>query len=254
MPRCLGLVVLALCASLHLAAQDAQDAKGAQDAKDVQNVQDASEIRKPSQADLVVGTRVPKALEWKTPTKEERLRVYFRGLVLSPGAYIRSTVTASLNHASNTPAEYKQGTSGFAKRYGNVFLTYSLQDTATQGMAALAGYEMRYIQCKCTSIKGRIGHALKWNFVTYDRNGKQVFNWPSILGGYAIGILSTKYTPEQKWSAQGIQAGNNAIYFGFASSLLQEFLPSRIIPQRKPKATAQTPAVTNKSSAKEPAK
>lgn len=203
---------------------------------------------------MVVGTRVPKTLEWKTPSKEERWRVYFRGLALSPGAYIRSSVTTALDHAADTPREYGQGTKGFAKRYGNTFLTYSLQDTAAQGMAAMAGYEMRYIQCKCTSVMGRIGHALKWNFVTYNRDGKEVFNWPSILGGYAVGMLSTKYTPEQKWSAQGIQAGNNAIYFGFMSSLLQEFLPSRIIPKRKPKVATQAPAATASNSSNVPAK
>lgn len=200
--------------------------------------QNASNITTPSQADLVVGTRVPKSLDWSPPTKEERLRVYLRGIALSPGSYIRSIVTTGIDHLGNSPREYGQGAAGFGKRFGNTFLTYSLQDTAGQGLAAIAGYEMRYVQCKCKQVLPRIGHALKWNFVTYNRNGKEVFNWPAIAGGYAIGIASTQYTPGQKWSAQGIQAGNNAIYFGFMSSLLQEFLPSRIIPLGKKKKAA----------------
>ncbi len=61
--------------------------------------------------------------------------------------------------------------------------TYSLQDTVGQGLSATVGYEMRYIQCKCTGFLPRFGHALAWNFVTYNSEGKKVFNWPSLVGG-----------------------------------------------------------------------
>lgn len=194
---------------------------------------DASNITHPSQADMLVGTRVPRSLVWSPPTNEERWRVWWRGIAASPGSYIRSTISAGIGHLGNTPADYGQGWGALGQRYGNTFVTYSLQDTAAQGLAAAAHYEMRYIQCKCTKVMPRIGHALLWNFVTYDEKGKTVFNWPSIGGGYAIGMLSTTYTPNQKWSAQGIQAGNSAIMFGFASSLLQEFTPSKLFARHR---------------------
>lgn len=190
--------------------------------------QDASNITKPSQADLLVGTRVPRDLQWHTPTPEERWRVLWRGIALSPGAYIRTILTASESHLSNQPVSYGQGWGAFGKRNLNTFATYSLQDAASQGLAAAAGYEMRYVQCKCTGVLPRIGHALAFSVVTYDRNGKKVVNWPNIAGTYSIGMLSTTYTPDQKWSAQGIQIANSAMAFGFVSSLLQEFTPGKI--------------------------
>jgi hypothetical protein len=49
-------------------------------------------------------------------------------------------------------------------------------------------------------------------------------------------MLSTSYTPNQKWSAQGIQMGNSAMAFGFISSLLQEFTPSKLLRFRKKKS------------------
>lgn len=168
--------------------------------------------------------------------------MWWRGIAASPGSYLRSTLTAVPAHLSNSPRDYGQGWGAFGERYANTFVTYSLQDTAGQGLAALAHYEMRYIQCKCTGFFPRIGHAMLFNVVTYDQNGKKVFNWPAIGGAYAIGMLSTTYTPNEKWSAQGIQAGNNAFVFGFASSLIQEFLPSKLFARRKSKLPLSPPA------------
>ena len=239
MLRHLAIFTLFLCPVLF--SQDSIPEPEAQQTEDLPKPGDASNITKPSQSDMLVGTRVPRNLIWSPPTNQERLRVWWRGIAASPGSYIRATITAGTNHLSNNPADFGQGWDAFGKRYVNTFATYALQDTAAQGLAAIAHYEMRYIQCKCTDVKGRIAHALAFNFVTFDKKGKTVFNWPSIVGGYAVGMLSTSYTPNQKWSAGGVQAGNSAIYFGFASSLLQEFTPSKIFSHRA-KHSAPVPA------------
>ena len=230
MLRHLATFALFLCPVLF--AQDSIQEPEPQQSEDLPKPVDASNITKPSQSDMLVGTRVPRNLIWSPPTNQERLRVWWRGIAASPGSYIRATITAGTNHLSNTPTDFGQGWDAFGKRYVNTFATYALQDTAAQGLAAIAHYEMRYIQCKCSDVKGRIAHAIAFNFVTFDKKGKTVFNWPSIVGGYAVGMLSTSYTPNQKWSAGGVQAGNSAIYFGFASSLLQEFTPSKIFSHR----------------------
>ena len=203
--------------------------------------QDASNL-KPSQSDMMVGTRVPRDVVWSAPTSQERWRVWRRGIGVSPGSYIRAGLSSGLGQLGNTPEQYGQGWGAYGKRYGTSFLTFSLQDSTSQALAAAAHYEMRYIQCKCTKLLPRIGHALAFNFVTFNRNGKKVFNWPSIVGGYGAGILSSTYTPGQKWSAGGIRSGNTAIYFGFASSLLQEFTPSSLFKKRGKKGGSLTGA------------
>ena len=203
------------------------------------SAQDASNL-KPSQSDMMVGTRVPRDVAWSAPTSKERWRVWWRGIGASPGSYIRAGVSSGFGQLGNTPAEYGQGWGAYGKRYGTSFLTYSLQDSTSQALAAAAHYEMRYIQCKCTKVMPRIGHALAFNFVTYNREGKKVFNWPSIVGGYGAGMLSSAYTPGQKWSAGGIRSGSSGIYFGFASSLLQEFTPSSLFKKRRKKGGSLT--------------
>lgn len=202
--------------------------------------QDASNITNPTQSDKLVGTRVPRGTEWSSPTNQERWRVWWRGVAASPGPYLRAGISSGFGQLGNTPEQYGQGWDAYGKRFGNSFLTYTLQDSASQALAAVAHYEMRYIQCKCTKVMPRIGHALAFNFVTYNQHGKKVLNWPSIVGGYSAGMLSSTYTPGQKWSAGGIRSGNSGLYFGFASSLLQEFTPSSLFKKRGKKSTPAT--------------
>lgn len=195
-----------------------------------QQTPDSANITKPTQSDYLVGTRVPRELAWKAPTPEERWRVFWRGVVLSPGAFTRAGISAAAQQQSNTPIDYGQGAAGYSKRFANNFATFTLQDVASNALAAAAGYEVRYIQCKCTGFFPRLGHAILFNLVTYDRRGRKVVNWPNIVGNYAAGMLSSQYTPNSKWSAQGLQAGNNALVFGFGSAVVQEFLPGRLLP------------------------
>lgn len=195
-----------------------------------QQTPDSANITKPTQSDYLVGTRVPREFTWKAPTTEERWRVFWRGVVLSPGAFTRAGISAAAQQQSNTPIDYGQGAAGYSKRFANNFATFTLQDVASNALAAAAGYEVRYIQCKCTGFFPRLGHAILFNLVTYDRRGRKVVNWPNIVGNYAAGMLSSQYTPNSKWSAQGLQAGNNALVFGFGSAVVQEFLPGRLLP------------------------
>jgi hypothetical protein len=217
-----------------------------------QQAPDASNIKNPSQSDYLIGTRVPRGLAWKAPTREERWRVFLRGVVLSPGAFSRAGISAATQQSSNFPRDYGQGVAGYSKRYVNNFATFTLQDTAGNGLAALSGYEVRYIQCKCRGLLPRLSHALLFNIVTLDRHGKKVFNWPTFLGNYAAGFISTQYTPNSKWSAQGIQAGNNAFLFGFSSSVVQEFLPGRLLPSFRRKKTAAPPPAQPTAGANSP--
>ena len=141
-----------------------------------QEKQDASNILHPSQSDMLVGTRVPRGLDWSAPTPKERWRVWWRGIAASPASYLRAGVSSGFGQLGNTPEKYGQGWDAYGQRFGLNFVTYGLQDTASQGLAAAAKYEMRYIQCKCTKVMPRVGHALAYNFLTYDQHGKRVLN------------------------------------------------------------------------------
>lgn len=168
---------------------------------------------------------LPKEIEWKAVTSEQRWQIYRDKTFASPSAYFRAFGAASGDQLRDRPTGWQQGLEGYSQRVGQRFVTFTLQDSVEAGLSAAAGYEPRYVRCKCTGAGARMGHAFKMNFLTLNREGKQVFNWPKFAGAYSAGIVSTTWVKEYKWSAQGVQAGNSQLYFGAVFNLVREFGP-----------------------------
>jgi hypothetical protein len=186
-------------------------------------------------ADSVLGTTLRRDQIWAPPTTAQRWQVYRLRSFTGPGAYIRTLSVAASDQQHNLPSSWGQGWDAYGKRVLNRYATFQLQDATEAGLSALASYDPRYIQCRCTNFWSRIGHAALWDFVTYDRNGKTVFNWPKFASAYGIGMLATTYTPETKWSAEGVRNGNTQVSFGILANILKEFSPDLIRKFRKPK-------------------
>ena len=170
-------------------------------------------------------TVLPKELEWKPVTSEQRWQIYRDKTFANPGAYFRAFGAASGDQLNDRPVAWPQGLKGYSQRVGQRFVTFTMQDSVESGLSAAAGYEPRYVRCKCTGAGARLGHAFKMNFLTLDKEGKKVFDWPKFAGAYGAGIVSTTWVKEYKWTAQGLQAGNSQIYFGVLFNVIREFGP-----------------------------
>jgi hypothetical protein len=168
---------------------------------------------------------LPKEVEWKPVTSTQRWEIYRDKTFQSPGAYFRAFGAAAGDQMNDRPVAWEQGLKGYSRRVGQRFITFTLQDSAESGLAAAAGYDPRYVRCRCTGAGARIGHAFKMNFLTLDSSGKKVFNWPKFAGAYGVGMLSTTWVNEYKWSSQGLQAGNSQLYFGVLFNVVREFGP-----------------------------
>ncbi len=189
-------------------------------------------------ADSVLGVTVLREQKWTPPTAEQRWAVYKLRSFTGPGMYIRTMGTAMLDQNDNAPAEWGQGWGAFGKRVANNYATFQLIDGTEMGLSAVAGYDPRYIQSRSTKIWPRIGHAVLFNFVTLDRDGKKVLNWPKFVAAYGAAMLSTKYTPGTKWSAEGVRMGNAQISFGVIADLAKEFTPDLLKKLRRKKSAA----------------
>lgn len=170
-------------------------------------------------------TILAKEVEWKPVTSAQRWQIYRNNTYESTGAYTRVVITAGLDQWRDRPPSWPQGMEGYGRRVGQRFATFTLQDSAEAGLTAIAGYEPRYVRCKCSGVKARVAHAIKMNFLTLDRNGNNAFDWPKFASAYGVGMLATTWVNDYKWSAQGIQSGNSQLYFGVAFSIAREFGP-----------------------------
>jgi hypothetical protein len=170
-------------------------------------------------------TILPKEIEWKPVTSEQRWKIYRDKTYASPSAYFRAFGPAAGDQLNDRPLSWPQGVEGYSRRVGQRFVTFTMQDSLEAGLSAAARYEPRYVRCKCAGAGPRFAHAIKMNFLTYDDAGKQVLNWPKLVGAYGAGMLSTSWVKDYKWSAQGIQAGNTQISLGIFFNVAREFGP-----------------------------
>lgn len=212
------IFVFALILSPSLAHSDEQDPKPAVAA-------DPAAEKQSLTSQSLLGTIVPKGVQWAPPTGQQRWNVLKTKAFVGPGAYFRAFGAAAGDQNSNRPRDWGQGGGAYAKRVANRWAVFTLQDSAEAGLSAVAGYETRYVRCNCEGGLKRMGHALQFNFVTFDSKGHKVPNWPKFVSAYGVGMLSTTWTPNSKWSAEGLNRGNSQIYFGVFFNIIREFSP-----------------------------
>lgn len=191
--------------------------------------------------DGVLGVTVLREQPWSPPTTEQRWQVYKLRSFTGPGMYIRTVATSLTDQKENTPVAWGQGWGSFGKRLGNNYATFQLIDGAEMGLSAMADYDPRYIQSRDTGAWKRVGHAVAFNFVTFDNKGKTVLNWPKLVAAYGVGMLASTYTPGMKWSAEGLRMGTAQVSFGMVSDLVKEFTPDLLKKLRRKKPTTAVP-------------
>jgi hypothetical protein len=143
-------------------------------------------------------------------------------------------VLAGINQAGDTP-DYVQGAKGYAQRYGAAAAD-GLSDIMIGGaiLPSLLHQDPRYYFQGTGSNKSRTFHALSSPFVCKGDNGKWQPNFSSIGGDLGSAALSNTYYPASNRGA-GLVFQNFLITTGerMLSSMLQEFVLHRLIPNRE---------------------
>jgi len=164
--------------------------------------------------------------DWRPLTGEERWRIYWRTTYASPGTFFRAAGPALGDHLNDRPDVWPQGMDGYSRRFANRFARFALQDSLSHASSAALGYDVRYVRCECTGFFPRFGHALKWNFLTLDRNGRTVLNTPRIGSAFAAEFIGNAWMPEgfrtnaEAFRGVGIQLGVGALF-----NTIREFAP-----------------------------
>lgn len=147
---------------------------------------------------------------------------------ISPPRLLSAAAGAGISQARNSLAGYGQGGDGYGKRFGSAMATSaSSHFFGTFLLAALLHDDPRYFVSPDDRVSRRIGHALRRVVVTRTDTGREVFNWPGILGPLAGESLANTYLPvaEQNpgrtFSRFGTRVG-----LGAANNLLKEYWPT----------------------------
>ena len=209
---------------------------GGQDAAKVQP-QEAATPQNQLAVNWLYGAYVPKDAPLLPLTGDQRFRLFVRQSFTTPGIYIKTGFFTLHDQVENTPAEWGDGIEGFGKRLGTRQTQYLMQNAFTSLGNAAVGWEPRYDRCRCVGFWPRTAHALKRNFVTYDRTEQHLRPqlMPYLASFGAGAIVATWYPDDPSVWKKGYEAAVTQVWVGSLTNVLGEFAPDVMRKLRKPK-------------------
>jgi hypothetical protein len=134
---------------------------------------------------------------------------------------------AGIAQATNSPAEFRQGFAGYAKRYGAAFADNTIGNFLTEGVfPSLLHQDPRYYERGQGSFLRRVGYTISRSLITRGDSGQTEFNYSEIAGNAFAAGISNLYAPAAERTAGntmrqwGIQIG-----WDTTANLLREFWP-----------------------------
>ncbi len=138
-----------------------------------------------------------------------------------------TSITASIEQATDEKAAYGQGVLGYWKRYGADFTDgFTNQLFVTGVFPTLMHEDPRYYRLGQGSGWKRTAYALSRILVTRTDSGGDRFNSSEFLGNFVSGALSTTYYPQNDkningvFTRMGVQIGYDSLF-----NVMKEFYP-----------------------------
>jgi hypothetical protein len=144
-----------------------------------------------------------------------------------PFTFVFTSITASLEQATNEKAGYGQGAMGFAKRYGADFTDgFTNELFVTALFPTLLHEDPRYYRLGHGSTFKRTAYALSRILITRTDSGGSRFNTSEFLGNIVSGGWSMTYYPSSERSVGGVFT-RMSVEIGYDSlfNILKEFYP-----------------------------
>src|SRR5215471_12752251 len=165
-----------------------------------------------------------KASDFRPLTQRERTHLYLQTMV-NPLGFAKAGFSAGIDQWNDKPEEWQQGAAGYGRRFANILGQYSIQRTATFGIASLLHEDNRYFNSGRKGFWSRTKYALASSVLARHDNGSRNFS-VSQAGGVAAGaFLSRLWQPPSQHSVAsgaasfGITMGSNTAF-----SVVKEFL------------------------------
>lgn len=160
-------------------------------------------------------------------TAGEKFKVTARGS-FDPMELLWYGARAGISQAEDDEASYRQGTEGYAKRFGVRFADGTLDNFTTRAIfPSLLHQDPRYFQMGKGGFWRRAGYALTRIVITRSDSGSRQLNYSEILGsGVAAEISSYTYHPrEDRNQLDMMSIWGTQVAFDALSYELKEFWP-----------------------------
>jgi hypothetical protein len=160
-----------------------------------------------------------------TLTGEQRVDIYLRQTLTTPGAYMKRAFGAVIDQARGVPSQWDDGWGGYGERFASREGQFIAQNTLAALGNAKLGYEVRYDKCKCDGLWPRTRHAFIRNLMTYDRSEEHWRPQLGLYGGaFGAGMISTAWKPHPRNAfAEGGRAVAGQVGWGTLLNFFTEF-------------------------------
>ena len=161
------------------------------------------------------------------PTSSERFKRYLRD-TFGPWTLVGVAGAAAIGQWENNPPEWRQGASGYGKRYASSFGQNAIQETTSYGLSEALRLDTGFTRSTRHGFGPRLGDALIQNVTSRNRSGKRVISVPRLSSFYVGGIVpAVTWYPQRFGVKDGFRAGNYSLLTGFAVNVLREFILRR---------------------------
>lgn len=144
----------------------------------------------PAAQEVVVSHFVPQ-------TPHERWHGFWHENLLGTRPAIQIFGTAFVEHLGRQPGEWGLGGRGYAHRVENRIFSTLIDGTVHASLAAALHHETRYVPCVDPRAMGRVRHALRRTFFTYNQSGGRVLDVSGLAGIYAGTMLPMFWHPSR---------------------------------------------------------
>jgi len=161
-------------------------------------------------------------------TRKEKLHDYLMA-VGGPVPVFAAAGSAGIGQAINSPVEWGQGASGYAKRFANDLAYNGVRWTLAYTTAPLFHEDIRYFASGKTGVKGRVAHALLSPVLARKEDGREVFSYSGATGIVGASLISRAWSPDSWQHGGNIGKSIAWTYLGTAGlNVFREFTPDLI--------------------------
>lgn len=161
------------------------------------------------------------------PTQKTKLRNYLFD-AFGPYPIIGAAFAAGISQAHNAPPEWKQGATGYFKRYESIFAIAAVSTTTRYALAEALKEDTLYYRCDCKGAFPRLRHAVISTFTARrGDDGHLVFSVPGLVAPYA-GSMTAIYGwyPGRYDAKDAFRIGNLNLLAHVGGNIALEFIHS----------------------------
>jgi hypothetical protein len=207
------LLLIASLAALSVLAQ-AQAFTGPEDSSN------ADEIIAPARIERIDSSYV-------RPSQATMLRNYAFD-AFGPYPIVGAAVVAGVGQIDNSVPEWKQGATGFGRRFGSDFGIAAVSTTTRYAMGEALREDTLYYRCECRGLFPRLSHAVVSTLTArHGQDGHRAFSVSAVAAPYA-GTMTAVYAwyPGNYGARYALRMGNYNLLISAGQNILLEFFYS----------------------------